>query len=123
MTVFALENEGVSDGGDISVALVNPVKIQELNLRYLHIDRPTDVLSFDLSSDGKLSGEVVISPQIALENAEAEALSGEEEVENLLIHGLLHLLGYSHDHDDDSEVMFDRHEAIHREFANSGRKP
>ena len=121
LTAFVLEKEGVADATDVSVALVDPGKIQELNLRYRHVNRPTDVLSFDLSDDGKLSGEVVISPQIALENAALEA-GGGEEIESLLIHGLLHLLGYTHDHDDDAEVMFDRHEAIRREFVNSGGK-
>jgi len=123
LTAFVLEKERAVNGGDVSVALVDPGKIQELNLRYRRIDRPTDVLSFDLSDDGKLSGEVVISPQIVLENAASAAVVGGDEVESVLVHGLLHLLGYTHDNDDDAEVMFDRHEAIHREFANSGRKP
>lgn len=121
LATLVLEKEGAVDSADVSVALVDPGKIQELNLRYRHIDRPTDVLSFDLSDDGKLSGEVVISPQIAQENAAVEEVGVGEEIESLLIHGLLHLLGYTHDHDDDAEVMFDRHEAIRREFANSGR--
>lgn len=123
LAALVLEKEGAMDGTDVSVALVDPSKIQELNLRYRQIDRPTDVLSFDLSDDGKLSGEVVISPQIALENAALEAVGSEQEIESLLIHGLLHLLGYTHDHDEDAEVMFDRHEAIRREFVKSGRKP
>ncbi len=120
LAAFVLEKEGAVDGTDVSVALVDSGKIQELNLKYRRIDRPTDVLSFDLSDDGKLSGEIVISPQIALENAAVEATGETEEIESLVIHGLLHLLGYTHDHDDDSEVMFDRHELIRREFTNAG---
>lgn len=117
---FVLRAEKVGEQSEVSVALVDPEKIQELNLRYRKIDRPTDVLSFDLSDDGKLSGEVVISPQVALENAAMNDCTPGEELESLLIHGLLHLLGFTHDHDDDAEAMFERHERIKSEYSAAG---
>ncbi len=121
LATFVLKCEEIEAGDDVSVALVDPDKMQELNRRYRQIDRPTDVLSFDLSDDGKLSGEVVISPQVAAENGAIDATSGPDEIDSLLIHGLLHLLGFTHDYDEDAEVMFDRHEMIRREFsANKG---
>jgi probable rRNA maturation factor len=70
-----------------------------------------------LSDDTGFSGEVVISPQVAAENAAGEGVSAELEIEALLIHGILHLLGYAHDSEDDSEAMFERHEQLAREFA------
>lgn len=114
---YVLSDEKAAAESEVSVALVDPDKIQELNLRYRHIDRPTDVLSFDLSDDGKISGEVVISPQVAMENAIGDADEGADEIESLLIHGLQHLLGYTHDHEEDAEVMFDRHERLRQAFS------
>ena len=117
---FVLGDEEADSQSDISIALVDPGEIQELNLRYRRVDRPTDVLSFDLSDDGKLSGEVVIAPRIAIENGPGDAAGGAEEIESLLVHGLLHLLGYTHDKEDDAEVMFDRQQRLCRKFASDG---
>jgi probable rRNA maturation factor len=116
---FVLDREKADAESEVGVALVDLDKIRELNLRYRQIDSPTDVLSFDLSDENKLSGEVVISPDIASENASEEEISISEEIEALLVHGILHLLGYSHDSEDDSEAMLNRHDQIYREFAGS----
>ena len=116
---FVMKREGGRGEPEISVALIGVDEIQELNLRYRKIDRATDVLTFDLSDDGKLCGEVVISPQYALDQQVGDE-SLEAEVEALLIHGLLHLLGYTHDGDEDSEAMFEKHEELKRDFQADG---
>ncbi|MFC1630082.1 rRNA maturation RNase YbeY [Patescibacteria group bacterium] len=74
---------------DLSIALISPEKIKEANKKYLGKDKPTDILSF--SSDDL--GEIVICPEIVKENAKG---SFEEELTFVLIHGILHILGYDH---------------------------
>jgi probable rRNA maturation factor len=94
--ILALLDEGKTE---LSVALVGNEEIEKLNEKYRHKPEPTDVLSFpaDEPPAGRLLGDVVIS----LERAEEQAKSGgwtlDEEIDRLLIHGILHLLGYDHE--------------------------
>ncbi|MFH1894334.1 MAG: rRNA maturation RNase YbeY [Patescibacteria group bacterium] len=89
---------------DISIALVNPSEIKNLNKKYRKKDKPTDVLSFTYkdslgrSPAGK-AGEIVICPQIIKENAERFGESFKKEMARVLIHGILHILGYDHKKD------------------------
>ncbi len=84
---------------ELSLALVDDGKIQELNHRYRGQDKPTDVLSFPLQDHlcPTLLGEVVISLDTAKRQAERRRIPLAEEVQTLLIHGILHLLGYDHE--------------------------
>ena len=83
--------------GEISVALVDTDGIQELNLKYRDKDSPTDVLSFGIDGPyGDMVGEIVISP----ENAHPEM-----GVEELVVHGALHLAGMDHGDDFDESEM------------------
>jgi probable rRNA maturation factor len=88
---------------ELSLLFVNDKTIQLLNKQYLGKDRPTNVLSFSLQ-EGKynyinphLLGDIVISVDTALKDATAAGLSLEEEIDVLITHGLLHLLGYNHE--------------------------
>lgn len=75
---------------NVSVAIVGPNEIRRLNRIYRQIDRATDVLSFeDLN-------EIIICYQQARKQAKKFGHSVEDEIKLLLIHGLLHLLGYDH---------------------------
>jgi probable rRNA maturation factor len=86
---------GVTEG-ELSVALVSPLKIKELNRRFRGVNSPTDVLSF-LLDEKPLSGEIIISPEIAFHQAREVGHSYWREMTLLLIHGALHLLGYDHE--------------------------
>ncbi|MDP1808246.1 MAG: rRNA maturation RNase YbeY [Actinomycetota bacterium] len=117
---FVLGEEEAGRDSEVSIALVDKDAMKALNLKFRAFDKPTDVLAFDLGDDGELSGEVVISPQVAAEQA-AETGTGEfEEVQRLLIHGLLHLLGYSHERDEDADKMFDKQEMLRQAFIDGG---
>jgi probable rRNA maturation factor len=77
--------------------------MRELNRRYRKRDYPTDVLSFSYG-DVKIDripflGEVMISPEIAVHQALQWGVSPERELRMLLLHGILHLLGYDHETD------------------------
>ncbi len=85
--------EGYSQG-EISFAFVDNLQIEDLNRKYRQIDSPTDVLSF--SMDDEIWGDIIISTQRAQSQAEEYGHSIERELGYLVVHGILHLLGYDH---------------------------
>ena len=83
--------------GEVSVALVDAETIHDLNLEFRNMDRPTDVLSFEVDGPyGEMVGEVVICPSCA---------SPAMGVEELVAHGALHLGGLDHGEDFESSDM------------------
>lgn len=92
---------------EISVTFVDNRQIQELNRQYRNKDMPTDVLSFPMGENGqydenhdtgaKILGDIVISLEKAVEQAERYGHSLEREVGFLTAHSMLHLLGYDHE--------------------------
>jgi len=70
-----------------------------LNRRYRKKDRPTDVLAFPAEADGLL-GDIVISLPYAARQAKRRGEPASREIDRLLLHGLLHLLGYDHETDE-----------------------
>jgi probable rRNA maturation factor len=87
----------------ISVSFVRDAKIRELNRAFRGLDKPTDVLSFPLVEPGdaypgaeRLLGDIVISVDTARRQAADYDAPLDREVERLLIHGVLHLLGHDH---------------------------
>lgn len=84
---------------ELSIALVRDATIRVLNHRYRGEDKPTDVLSFPLADALQpfLLGEVIISTETAARQAERYGRPLREELQVLLIHGILHLLGYDHE--------------------------
>jgi len=89
------------DEAELSLALVGNVEIQELNRRYRRKNEATDVLSFPLgdtpAQGPAILGDVIISVEKARSQARDRGRTLEEELETLLIHGILHLLGYDHE--------------------------
>jgi probable rRNA maturation factor len=98
---FTLELEPAHSNADMTIVLTDDRQLHELNLDYLGVDAPTDVLSFPASeSDPETGstylGDVVISIPRAAEQAQAAGHPLEAEVQLLVVHGTLHLLGYDH---------------------------
>jgi probable rRNA maturation factor len=87
-----LANEG-KNKTELSIALVGPKRIKELNKKYRKKDRITDTLSFAYNN----SGEIVICPQEVKKNAKRFDSTFKKELTRALIHGILHLLGYNHE--------------------------
>ena len=98
----------------VAVRLVGEGEMARLNERYRKKKGPTDVLSFPAAEDtgkpgtlnqqvrkarGKFLGDIAISPRVARRNAKALARELPEELKVLILHGLLHLLGYDHETD------------------------
>lgn len=81
--------------GIIEVSLVSDLEIRRLNQKFRKKDQPTDVLSFYLGEDGFI-GDIIISPETAKKNASLYGLGYRQELKRLVVHGVLHLLGYQH---------------------------
>lgn len=97
----ALCKAGLPDS-EVSVLLTGDERMAELNRAYRHLDKTTDVLSFALAEeeDSPLAaflGDIVISIPTAQRQARESKVTLDEEVENLALHGLLHLLGRDHE--------------------------
>jgi len=102
----ALENQSESLDSELTIVLTDDSKIQELNRDYLGIDAPTDVLSFPASEiDGSeidpetgspYLGDIIISLPYAAKSAKTAGHPLESEVQLLVVHGVLHLLGHDH---------------------------
>ena len=108
-------NDKISDAADgsISVSYVSDNEIQRLNRMYRDKDSVTDVLSFSYLDDKKAHediGDVVISLEQAKRQADEEDL--ELELVDLIVHGVLHVLGYDHEKPDESKVMFTLQDTI-----------
>src|SRR5687768_932998 len=103
-----LAAEGI-DAVELSLSFVDEAEIEELHVRFMDEPGPTDVLSFPLDADDvdergvRVLGDVVIAPAVASRNSPHDP---EREVRLLVVHGVLHLLGYDHEEDDDRAEMW-----------------
>jgi probable rRNA maturation factor len=128
LAVFVLRVEEAPDAVELSVALVDTDEIARLNAAYRGVEGPTDVLSFGcdepepVDSDEPIAiGDVVIAPEIALKQAAELGTTVEAELDLLLVHGVLHLLGYDHESDEDAAAMQARERAVLAAWANAER--
>ena len=127
-----LEAEGVRGGTELSVFFVSSADIAELNTEHMGVRGPTDVLSFpidggavvevdkgggsrgpdrpepDRSDLPVLLGDVVICPQVAQEQAPTHAGTLDDELALLVVHGVLHVLGWDHRTDQEKIDMWQR---------------
>jgi len=139
-----LAAEGVRGDAELSVLFVDEGAMTELNERFHAQKGPTDVLAFPIDDEptegGRnpdsggtgpgytppepselptLLGDVVICPSVASRNAADNAVTYDDEVALLIVHGILHLMGMDHELDDEAEVM----EARERELLGKFHRP
>jgi probable rRNA maturation factor len=107
---------------EVSVRLTDDEEVRVLNRDYRHKDKPTNVLSFPMvqrdlidglanSDDGEvLFGDIVLAAGVCAREAAEKGVATEIHATHLIVHGLLHLLGYDHEGDAEAEAM----EAIER---------
>ena len=116
-----LKAEGVATPYEVSLVFTDSETVKQLNRDYRGVDEPTDVLafhmlpqkevddSFALPPDGVTRlGEVIISYPQAAEQAREQGHSPERELALLVIHGILHLLGYDHEEPEEESKMRER---------------
>ena len=95
---------------EVSVLLTNDEEIRELNKKYRKIDKPTNVLSFSITSDTivnelRMIGDIVISKEKILSEAKDQNKTFNDHLAHIVIHGFLHLLNFTHDSKEDSNIM------------------
>lgn len=112
--------ENFEQEAQVSVMLVDNPQIRDLNLRFRKIDRATDVLSFPLCENGDYTvdpstnrvqlGDIVVSVEKAVQQAEMFGHSVRREISYLICHSMLHLLGYDHVNGGMEKVVMREHE-------------
>ena len=110
---------------DLSIVLTDDARLRQLNREYLDIDAPTDVLSFpasesDPETGASYLGDILISIPRAREQAAAAGHALESEVQLLVVHGVLHLLGHDHAHAKEKRKMWKAQAEILKELGLSG---
>lgn len=120
---YTLEHEKITQRTEVAVTIVANDRIKELNNMYRNMNEPTDVLSFEIDNPYVQSdqtplhiGDIVISREKVKEQATRYNHSYERELAFLAVHGMLHLLGYSHDDKAQEKTMFLKQERILEEF-------
>ena len=115
---YALKSENV-DNGVVNIIIVDNKKIKEINNEYRNIDRETDVISFALEDDDtfielpiRVLGDIYISIDKVKSQASEYGHSEMREICFLVVHGILHLLGYDHMNENDELVMFSKQDKI-----------
>jgi probable rRNA maturation factor len=107
----ALLHQSAPVEAELTIVLSDDAQLQQLNSQWMGVDAPTDVLSFpseetDPESGNRYLGDVLISVQRAAEQAAAGGHSAEAEVQLLVVHGILHLLGHDHADADEKARMW-----------------
>jgi probable rRNA maturation factor len=107
----ALAHQSQSLDSDLTFVLTDDIQLQKLNRDYLGIDAPTDVLSFpasesDPETGARYIGDIIISMPYAARSAEKAGHGLEAEVQLLVVHGVLHLLGHDHAEADEKARMW-----------------
>ena len=95
---------------EVSILLTNDEEIRKLNKKYRKIDKPTNVLSFSITSDTivnelRMIGDIVISKEKILSEAKDQNKTFNDHLAHIVIHGFLHLLNFTHDSKEDSTIM------------------
>ena len=113
LAAYVLEDQRVPEAMELSVLCVDRDAIAALNAQHMGADGPTDVLAFPIDLPGEptsgeplILGDVVLCPAVAAEQAAATGRPAQAEIDVLLVHGILHLLGHDHAEDEERARMF-----------------
>lgn len=126
---FVIMQEGKPENTEASISFVDDGLMAQMNERYRGIAGPTDVLSFEcdnleddfspaVEGESYQLGDIVIAPDIARAQCSGFGNTFQQEIELLLVHGLLHLCGYDHIEDADARIM----EAREKELLSAFRE-
>lgn len=136
LAAFVLKQEDAPEISEVSISFVNDDEMARLNAEFRGKEGPTDVLSFECDGededfDFELAvsqgiayelGDVIIAPDVAQRQSVEFGHSVEAEVSLLLVHGLLHLMGYDHIDDDEAEEMEARERELLGLWADAGNE-
>lgn len=105
--------------GSIDVLLTDDAEIADLNSTWRGIEGPTDVLSFPAPPETGCLGDIAVSVDTALRQAEARGIKLADELAYLVIHGTLHLLGYDDEDENSRNLMFEATDRVAHELGIS----
>lgn len=91
--------------GDINVIFCSDNYILDVNLKYLQHDYFTDIITFDYCADTYLNGDLFISIDSVRENSTFYKTEFSDELDRVIVHGILHLIGYDDHSEDDQKIM------------------
>lgn len=126
---FVLDEEGVTRPCGVSLSVVDDERMRELNADWRGIDRATDVLSLECErpddpdlADGEPCelGDIVLAPAYIAHQAQGFGTTPANETRLLLVHGVLHLLGYDHMEEDEATVMEAREDELVARLVGGG---
>lgn len=110
---YVAAQQGVPEAMELSVLCVDRETMTGLNERHMGADGPTDVLAFPIDEPGEtlpgepaVLGDVVVCPDVASRQAAERGVATHAEIDLLVVHGILHLLGYDHAEEDERREMF-----------------
>ena len=119
---FAMDQLRIHPQAELSILLVDEQTMADYHVRFMDLPGPTDVLSFPMDelrppSDDEeppigLLGDIVLCPTVTAAQAAENGRTPESEADYLLVHGLLHLLGYDHAEPAEKKVMFDLNDRL-----------
>lgn len=89
---------------EVSVVLADDQQVQDLNKKFRHKDRPTNVLSFPSEIEGEL-GDIILAYETVMKESKEANIPSLHHTLHLIIHGFLHLLGYDHENENDAHKM------------------
>ncbi|HVL80285.1 MAG TPA: rRNA maturation RNase YbeY [Actinomycetota bacterium] len=118
---IAAAEEGVDPRAELSILLVDRTAMASLKEKYLGEPGPTDVLAFAMDEQPNdeepfMVGDIVVCPDVAREQAEKAGTPLRDEIDLLVVHGFLHLLGYDHVKPQQARSMKHRERRILQEF-------
>jgi len=132
LALHAFDFLNVHRDAELAIVLVDEAAIEQLHVQWMDEPGPTDVLSFPMDelrpgSDDEptppgLLGDIVLCPQVAIQQAEAAGHSTQDELLLLTTHGILHLLGFDHAEPEDEKEMFGIQRDILVSFALDERR-
>ena len=112
--VIEIENQKV---GQVDIIFCSDEYLLEMNTKYLNHNYLTDIITFGLSEDTKkISGDLFISIERVEENAQAYNTTFDEELRRVIVHGVLHLIGYDDKQKSDKQVMTGKEDIYLSEF-------
>ena len=120
----------IDPDAELSIAIVDDEAMEKLHLEWMDLPGPTDVLSFPMDelTPGTpdtppvmgMLGDIVIAPEFATAQAMEAGRQPQAELDLLMVHGVLHLLGFDHEEPDEHKVMFDLQSEILAAFESKG---
>ena len=118
---LVLLEEGVERPCTVSISVVSDVEIQQVNLEWREKNAPTDVISLEVErpddpdlAPGEMCelGDIILAPNFIARQAKEYGTTEADEFRLMLVHAMLHLLGYDHIEDDEAEVMEAREDSL-----------